>query len=250
MPIPKAVFLDVGWTLLYPRESIWDAMAAVAREAGSVLTGADAENLIYDLMTAGREQALTRFGPETEYTDSDEEFLAMFVAMGRMLFTVAGITDDHAGLMQRFFQRFWTRDNWAVFPEVFAVLERLRRRGVRVGALSNASSDLVGFLDQLGLLRHLDFAVVSAVEGTKKPDQRIFQLALRRAGVTPEEAVHVGDMYIEDILGARNVGVRALLMERGARAMFPNHAESTSLVPEPLEVVRNLEDVLAAIGVD
>ena len=250
MPVPKAVFLDVGWTLVYPRESIWEAMAAVAREAGGALTGADAEGFVHGLVTAAREQAVARVGPATEYTDSDEEFLAMFTTMGGMIFTAAGIADDHARLMQRFFQRFWTGDNWAVFPEVFTALDRLRERGVRVGAVSNASSDLVGFLDQLGLSRRLDFAVVSAVEGTKKPDRRIFDRALRRAGVAAEEAVHVGDMYIEDILGARNVGVRALLMERGPRAMFPSHAESMSLGAESVEVVRNLEDVLAAIGVN
>lgn len=250
MPRPKALFLDVGWTLVYPRESIWEALAAVVREMGGTLSSAGVEALVHRLTIAAREQTVAKFGPASEYTDSDEEFAAMFTAVGRVVFSAAGIEDDHGGLMQRFFQRFWTGENWAVFPEVFAALERLRGRDVRVGALSNAGSDLLGFLDQLGLARFLDFAVVSAVEGTKKPDRRIFAVALQRAGVAPQEAVHVGDMYVEDILGARNAGVRALLMERGRRAMFPGHAESASLAAESIEVVRNLDDVLTAIGVD
>ena len=122
-------------------------------------------------------------------------------------------------------------------------------RPVTGDTLSNAGSDLLGFLDQLGLLGLFDFTVVSAIEGTKKPDRRIYERALERAGVRPGEAVHVGDMYLEDVLGARSAGVRPLLIDRGSLAMFPNHPESANHTARSFDIVRDLSEVLTAVGV-
>ena len=44
--------------------------------------------------------------------------------------------------------------------------------------------------------------------GVEKPDPRIFHLALKELGVKPGEAVHVGDFYQVDVLGARKAGLR------------------------------------------
>jgi putative hydrolase of the HAD superfamily len=47
----------------------------------------------------------------------------------------------------------------------------------------------------------------------EKPDPRLFRLALQRAGAAPEEAVHVGDLYEVDVVGARAAGIRAILLD-------------------------------------
>jgi FMN phosphatase YigB (HAD superfamily) len=49
----------------------------------------------------------------------------------------------------------------------------------------------------------------------EKPDPRIFRLALERAGVGPDEAVYVGDLYSVDIRGARAAGIEAVLLDPG-----------------------------------
>lgn len=245
---PKAVFLDVGWTLVYPRDSLWEIFASIGREAGANLDAEGAERLVYQLMAGRREQALAELEAGAQYSDSDEEFVQLFEVMGRVIFGMAGVPGDHGALSARFLERFWTLENWASFPDVIDSMQRLRERGVRVGILSNASSDLLDLLAALDILPHCDFTVVSAIEGTKKPDRRIFETALRRSGAEPDEAVHVGDMYVEDIVGARAVGVRPLLMDRGQLGMFPNYPESESHSPGSLEIVRSLSDVLAAIG--
>ena len=167
------------------------------------------------MMSMSRERAMQGFAPDAEHSDSDAEFAALFGLMGQFVFAAAGAADDAARLSARFLERFWTADNWVVFPDVLSAFETLRRHDVRIGVLSNASSELVAFLAQLGLAPHLDFTVVSAVEGRKKPDRRLYEVALQRAGAAPADMVHVGDMYVEDILGARNAGVRPFLIERG-----------------------------------
>ena len=168
MAFPKAISFDVGWTLLHPRQSMWELFADVCREAGATSSARDAEDLVHGMMTMSRERAMQGFAPDAEHSDSDAEFAALFGLMGQFVFAAAGAVDDAAHLSARFLERFWTADNWVVFPDVLSAFEVLRQNDVRIGVLSNASSELVGFLAQLGLAPHLNFTVVSAVEGRKK----------------------------------------------------------------------------------
>jgi putative hydrolase of the HAD superfamily len=168
----------------------------------------------------------------------------MFTNVGELIFGQRGILNGHAELMARFVELFWDEQNWCVFPEVHDALTALRARGLKLGLLSNAPSTLPGFLERLGLMRHLDFAVVSAIEGVKKPDGRIFAAALSRAGVPPQETLHVGDLYLEDFVGGRAAGVNTLLIERGRHALFPSYRESEGRNLDPRLVVNDLTEVI------
>jgi len=67
---------------------------------------------------------------------------------------------------------------------------------------------------KLGLEPYLDVIVTSEEAGADKPNPIIFQAALQRAGVDASEAVHVGDQYKMDVVGARGVGVNPILIDR------------------------------------
>jgi len=248
MPTTRAVFLDVGWTMAYPQASMWEIFADLCRDGGVPATPEACEQVVRMVWRVAAEQAEQRFRDGAEYSDSDAEFAAMFEQLGRIVFAQLGVAGDHAALARRFLERFWSDDNWAVFPEVHEVLRTLRGRGVRLGVLSNAPSDLPLFLDRLGITPLVDFVVVSALEGVRKPDRRIFAAALERAGVAPEAALHVGDMYLEDVLGGSAVGLRTLLMERGARALFPNFRESDGRALAVESVVNDLAQVLERLA--
>ena len=251
MKTPKAVFLDVGWTLTYPSKSMWQIFAAVCREAGSDRTAGDIEKGVHEFLTSRRSEAIREFEAGAEYPDSDADFLSIFLGMGRLVFGFAGLeSENHEALAGRFLELFWDRTNWAVFPDVLPAIERLRSRGIRVGVISNASSELVEFLKQIDLFPSFDFVCVSAIEGIRKPDRRIYQRALERAAVAPSEAVHVGDMFLEDVLGPRKNGIRPFLMDRGPRSMFPHHPEAVDPVRQPaIEIVHALDEVLEALGI-
>ena len=243
----RAISFDVGWTLAYPQASMWDIFADLCTQAGVPTAPESCEQLVRSLWSAGAEPAEQRFHAGASYSDSDEEFAGMFVQMGGLIFAQMGVAEGHEELMRRFLQTFWNEDNWAVFPEVLDVLRALRARGLRIGVLSNAPSNLPSFLERLGLAPHLDFTVVSALEGVKKPDRRIFEVTLARAGVAPHETLHVGDMYLEDIVGGRAAGVNTLLMERGKRALFPNFRESEGRSLDPTAVVDSLTAILERV---
>jgi len=230
--------------------SLWDVFAEVIREEGVETTSEAVEKIVYSAIARHREKAIGEFMAGTEYNDSDEAFEALFLAMGDLVFRMTGLDGDHDTLTREVLGRFWLLENWAVYPDVIDAIERLRARKIRIGVLSNATSALVGFLEEIGLLKYFDFTIVSAIVGTKKPDRRIFERALERAGVEAADAAHVGDMYLEDILGARNVGVRPFLIHRGRDSLFPSFPEAAEHSPEEVEIVRGLDPMLRAIGVE
>lgn len=100
-------------------------------------------------------------------------------------------------------------------PAATAALELARRSGLTAGVISNSNGSVRGILDALGLTRHVDFVLDSSEVGMEKPDPGIFRLALDRAGVAAAEAVHVGDLYSVDVLGARGAGLDAVLVDPG-----------------------------------
>ena len=66
----------------------------------------------------------------------------------------------------------------------------------------------------MGLTGHVDFAVTSGETGAEKPDRRIFDAALVKAGVSAAEAALVGDQLESDIYGSENAGIRPILIDR------------------------------------
>jgi len=114
---------------------------------------------------------------------------------------------------------------------------------VRLGIVSNTGRTpgviLRRVLDRHGLLGHFGAISYSDEVGVRKPDAEIFQATLARAGVRPEEAVHIGDNPDADVVGAQAVGMRAAHYTAGFRAPA---ARADLVVPDlamlPAEVFR------------
>jgi putative hydrolase of the HAD superfamily len=100
------------------------------------------------------------------------------------------------------------------YLDVVPALTALRGDGHRLVIVSNWDCSLPEWLGPLGLLALVDGVVTSADVGAAKPDPRIFRRALELAGMRPENAVHVGDSVAGDVVGARALGIRAVLLQR------------------------------------
>jgi putative hydrolase of the HAD superfamily len=103
---------------------------------------------------------------------------------------------------------------FAAYPEAKSTLAALRARRVRLVVLSNWDISLHAVLAEAGLDRLLDGVICSAEAGVAKPAGEIFDAALALASVPAGEAVHVGDSYAEDVLGARAAGIEPVLLAR------------------------------------
>jgi putative hydrolase of the HAD superfamily len=103
---------------------------------------------------------------------------------------------------------------WSLVPEGLpAALARVRASGVRVAVVSNSEGMLEGLFRELGLLGAFDLVVDSGIVGIEKPDPRIFGIALARFDVPADRALHLGDNYATDVLGARAAGLRVALID-------------------------------------
>jgi putative hydrolase of the HAD superfamily len=130
---------------------------------------------------------------------------------------------------------------WSLVPEgLVDALAQARATGVRVAVISNSEGMLEKLFDRLGILGALDQVVDSGVVGVEKPDPRIFKVALDRFGCSPERALHLGDNFSTDVLGARAAGIRVALVDPYGHLMgrhpdvprVPGAAETARAVAE------------------
>lgn len=94
--------------------------------------------------------------------------------------------------------------------ESIPVLVELRERGLRVGVVSDCSSELPVVWPDLEIARYVHAAVFSVVEGARKPHPSLYRSVCRRLGVAAEECVYVGDGGSDELAGARAAGMYAV----------------------------------------
>jgi putative hydrolase of the HAD superfamily len=118
----------------------------------------------------------------------------------------------------------FTRDVLVPREGAAAVLEELRRRGVRLGLISVCSEEVPRLWEEIPLGQLIDEAVFSCSVGVAKPDERIYRIAADRLGVSPGDCLFVDDqpLFVE---GAVAAGMDAVLIESPAGAPEPEGLE-------------------------
>jgi HAD superfamily hydrolase (TIGR01509 family) len=103
---------------------------------------------------------------------------------------------------------------WRKVPDgLVAAVGELRARGVPVVVVSNSEGQLQALFDNLGLGDAFDLVIDSHHVGVEKPDPRIFAPVLARFGVPAADALHLGDTWATDVVGARAAGLRVGLID-------------------------------------
>lgn len=108
-----------------------------------------------------------------------------------------------------------------VESEVIDTLVALRRRGLRLALVSNASSGEVAAWPQSPLAPLFDAVVFSWECGWRKPQREIYREALTRLGVAAAESLFVGDGGSDELRGAHGVGMTPVLISRHLRGLSP-----------------------------
>ena len=199
----KAIIFDAGNTLIWlDHDFIVELLRehGVEADAGRIIAAEyEAKRVLDDMVRAGR-------------AGTDESRGQVYF---REIFRQVGVPGDaFAPLAKRLWARHAEHNLWGGVRERTAeTLEELRRRGLRLGVISNADGRVDALLEAVGLRPHFDFVIDSALVGMEKPDPRIFRMGLERLGVEPEEAVYVGDIYEIDVVGARAAGMTAVLVD-------------------------------------
>jgi len=100
-----------------------------------------------------------------------------------------------------------------IYPCVLHTLQKLKSSGYTLGLVSNRSRPCQEECQQLGILEYFEFAYVAAEVDAWKPDPRIFDRALEITGSQPLRTLYIGDNYFADVLGAKNAGMQAVLLD-------------------------------------
>jgi len=198
-PALQAITFDIGGTLIQPWPSVGHIYAQVAARHG------------FDLP------------PET----LNRQFVAAWQAKKNFSHTQADwsslVDQTFAGLVapppsQTFFpslyQAFTAPSAWRLFDDVLPCLEELRRRGLKLGVISNWDERLRPLLRELTLDHWFDSIVISVEVGCPKPNPAIFRQAARELRVDPRHILHIGDSQAEDFAAARAAGFQSRLLHR------------------------------------
>ncbi len=86
-------------------------------------------------------------------------------------------------------------------------------KNYNLGIISNYYGNLETVLSEIGLRKYFRSVIDSAVAGIRKPDKKIFNLAMEEMKVNPDETIVVGDSYGNDIAPAKELGCSTIWLE-------------------------------------
>lgn len=200
----KAVLFDWIGTLAHPEPDRHELFAWAARELGVSLSP---QKLIKGIHMA---ESQVPAGAPPRWREGKDE--APFIRWWEVLSAEAGVQIPRK-VMLEITKRASSQAKsarWVLYDDALPAMKALKERGLVLGLISNIIVGGAG----TGLESCLDLVVTSKEVGADKPEPPIFLVALERAGVNAREAIYIGDQYQTDVLGARGVGIKAILIDR------------------------------------
>jgi putative hydrolase of the HAD superfamily len=97
-------------------------------------------------------------------------------------------------------------------PDAEATLAELKRRGLRLGLVTECSDVVPALWPELPIARHFDATVYTCDVGQRKPAPVLYELVCEQLGVEPSDCVYVGDGGGYELAGARKAGMRPILI--------------------------------------
>lgn len=127
-------------------------------------------------------------------------------AFERVLHHSGGSSDRYLSLLATQLYRSLTRERMTLFRDTFWTLTEFRKR-YRLAVVSDAQRAFCRpELRTLRIEGFFDTLVISSDYGFRKPDPRLFHIALAAVDSEPEESVYIGNKYETDFLGAKSAG--------------------------------------------
>jgi len=206
--VTKVILFDAAGTLFHlPRGVGWHYRDVALRHGADL--GEDALNRAFRSAWKAMPPPVETRVPRT---DDDREWWRAVVSRVLDECGVSGEM-DRAACFAELWAEFVKPGVWELYPETREVLATLARRFL-LGIVSNFDGRLRTILPQLGIADFFDCFVLSSEVGADKPSPHIFQEALRRFDVRPNEALHVGDDPDGDWRGAAAAGLNVFELRR------------------------------------
>jgi len=233
-PSPRVVFFDAEGTLFRIKGSVGEVYQRVGKKYGVTAS----QETIQDAFKRAFADAPP---PVFSVSDPQEikscERLWWFDVVHNVFYRV-GMFEGFDEYFEEVFYYFARPDVWVLYPDAAPALQALARRGLELGVVSNFDSRLYEILIGLGIDRYFESVTISSFAGAAKPSSKIFQRALQKHGISPGEAVHVGNSFQDDVQGAAAAGLFSVLLDRqGEEATHPDQV-----------TIKSLSDLLELLG--
>lgn len=225
----NAILFDLGNTLLY-FDGAWPEVHSLAD--AQLLAHLQSEGFVLDGERFTKE---FRARLNAYYAQREAEFVEHTTAyVLRSLLADLGYPDVTAEQVGPALRALYSASqaHWLLEDDTLPTVATLKAAGHKLAILSNAGDDedVQTLVDKYGLRPYFDLVLSSAACGVRKPNPRIFTLALERLGLEPSQAAMVGDTLGADILGAQNAGLYSIWITR--RADTPaNRAHADTITP-------------------
>ncbi len=226
-PRPSVVFVDLGDTLIRAHPS-WSAVYRRILADHGVVVDADA-------LRAALEQTFGNNGDHVEgpFEASETASYERLKRFDTQVLEALGAAVPADAFFRSLEAAFAERAAWWIFDDVPGALDRIQAAGIRLAVISNWGWAAPELLHTLELARHFEALIISDRVGYLKPSAAIFRHALELMGVGPADAIHVGDSVPADVVGARAVGIRPVLIERAVRGHSSATQEPTEGIVHP-----------------
>lgn len=126
-----------------------------------------------------------------------------------------------------------------------STLRSIHRRGYKIGLICNTGRSpgvtLRQLLDRFGVLSYFDATIFSDEVGWRKPDRRIFAAAAEKLRMDISNIVHIGDDPERDVWGAKQAGMRAILLEYEVPEEFEREPRSLFALSRSTRFVKDSE---------
>jgi HAD superfamily hydrolase (TIGR01662 family) len=222
----SGVIFDLGSTLIH-FDGDWDLIFEEGLSA--LLRQLAADRLAIDPMAFRVEMETAQRVRQQDHVERTTESVL------RWTLEASGYPALDDALIQRALAAMFavSEERWTPMPGLHPMLGTLRAQGYRLGLISNAGDErnVLRLLAAAGLDGAFDPQLVSAAEGVRKPNVRLFQRVLSAWNLPPEAVVMVGDTLGEDILGAQRAGLRSIWFTADADTPA-NRALTGSLRPD------------------
>ncbi len=200
----KAVLFDLGDTLfrLLPMPDVTDEFARHLANEGIE----EAEDEAVRILETFRERLMAGYQRGDLVEPAIAEIVEPFIGADARARKLARALDALLGEADI--------ERWEQALERDAVFDHLRRRGLRIGYVSNtltAPELMRRRLHEFDLLGHAEVAVFSVEQRVRKPNPEIYRKALSALAIEPQHAIFIGDRVREDVRGPQSIGIRGIL---------------------------------------
>ncbi|ARM75038.1 HAD family hydrolase [Acidianus manzaensis] len=192
----KAIFIDMGETLVKFIPRYDEAVANAIREAGIQVD----DKAVFRALMA---QMGSNHFPHKEIGGlSNIDFKDLFYRLGKY---------PDPKIIKKLENNSYLSEKYELYNDAIPFLTEMKKLGLKIILVSNATYKIHDIVKELNLINYLDGIVASCDLGIMKPHPKIFYHAKK---IGCNDGIHIGDVYEIDYLGAKRAYLDAILLDR------------------------------------